>query len=109
MTKTEREKTFKFYEYGAPATDTWRALDCGKDLHCIEGHAKCDWPASKKTLCNRPAKNFHTQDFFSVWVTIKNQNPIVSGGGVAFEETESKQSLLKTLCPACLARAKKQA
>jgi len=107
-TKTAK-KVYKFFEYGAPAVESWKRLNCGNDYHCIEGkNPKGDWADSKKTICKRPAKNFHTDDYFSIFVEIHEGKPIVVGGGIAFEERKPSE-LIKELCPKCLAKAKKEA
>ena len=113
MTKTGTGTTFKFYEYGAPACDSWRQLKCGQDFHCIEGKSpRRGWAKTKKTICNRPAVNFHTDESFSIWIKIKNNKAVVVGGGIPFEEMDDRggeAGLIKKLCPKCLARVKKQA
>lgn len=113
MNATKKAKTFKFFEYGAPATESWKSFNCGKDFHCIEGKSpRGDWAKTKKTICNKPAINFHTDEAFSIWIEMKNKKPSVVGGGFAFEEMDDhggQPGLIKKLCPKCLARAKKQA
>ena len=109
-TETKLSKKFVFQQYGAPATETWKRLKCGEDYHCIEGKEpkRGDWPKSKKTLCNRPAINFHTDPFFSVEIKIENCKAKVVGGGIPFEERKPSE-LIKELCPRCLAKCKKLA
>lgn len=109
-TETKLSKKFVFQQYGAPATETWKRLKCGEDYHCIEGkepNSGC-WPKSKKTLCHRPAINFHTDPCFSVEIKIENCKPKVVGGGIPFEEGKPSE-LIKELCPRCLAKCKKLA
>lgn len=100
---------FVFQQYGAPAVESWKRLKCGEDFHCIQGKApKGDWPKSKKTLCNRPAVNFHTDIFFGVIVEVQNNKAVVVGGGIPYEERKPSD-LIKELCPKCVSRIKKLA
>jgi hypothetical protein len=102
------KKKFVFQQYGAPAVEEWKRLKCGSDFHCIQGKApRGDWPKGKKTLCNRPAVNFHTDIFFGVIVEIQNGRAVVVGGGIPFEERKPSD-LLKELCPKCVAKIKKE-
>jgi hypothetical protein len=104
-------KKFVFLEYGAPATESWKAFKCGQDFHCIQGKApRGDWPKTKKTLCNRPAVNFHTDPCFSIEIEIENGKPKVVGGGIPFEEMDDRggeAGLIKDLCPKCLSKIKR--
>ena len=107
--RTARKKKFVFQQYGAPAVEEWKRLKCGNDFHCIQGKApRGDWPKNKKTLCNRPAINFHTDIFFGVIAEIQDGKPVIVGGGIPFEERKPGD-LLKELCPRCIAKAKKLA
>lgn len=109
MNKTKMQ--FVFQQYGAPATESWKRFKCGEDYHCIQGKAPIgDWPKGKKTLCNRPAVNFHTDMFFGIIIEIQNGKAVVTGGGVPFEEMDDRGGeigLIKKLCPKCLAKCKK--
>ena len=113
MNATKKTKTFKFFEYGAPAWESYKQFKCGEDFHCIEGKSpRGDWAKTKKTICNRPAHNFHTDECFSIWIQFNDGKPMVVGGGIPFEEMNERggqAGLIKKLCPKCLARAKKQA
>jgi hypothetical protein len=113
-TETKLSKKFVFQQYGAPATESWKRFKCGEDYHCIEGREPNSgyWPKNKKTLCNRPAVNFHTDPCFSVEIKIANGKPNVVGGGIPFEEMNDRggqKVLIKGLCPKCLAKCKKLA
>jgi len=107
------KKKFVFLEYGAPATESWKAFKCGRDFHCIQGKApRGDWPKTKKTLCNRPAVNFHTDICFGIIIEIQNGKPVVVGGGIPFEEIDDRggeAGLIGKLCPKCVSRTKKLA
>ena len=111
-TETKLSKKFVFQQYGAPATESWKRFKCGEDFHCIEGKEPKSgyWPKTKKTLCNRPAVNFHTDPCFSVEIKIDNAKPKVVGGGIPFEEIDyngGQAGLIKQLCPKCLSKIKR--
>ena len=112
-TETKLNKKFVFQQYGAPATESWKRFKCGEDYHCIQCKAPLgDWPKTKKTLCNRPAVNFHTDICFGIILEIQNGKPVVVDGGIPFEEMNDRggqKGLIKGLCPKCLAKCKKLA
>jgi hypothetical protein len=100
---------FVFQQYGAPAVESWKRFKCGEDFHCIQGkEPRGDWPKSKKTLCNRPAVNFHTDICFGVIVEVQNNKVVVVDGGIPYEERKPSD-LIKELCPKCVSRIKKLA
>ena len=108
----QKAKKFVFQQYGAPATESWKRFKCGEDFHCIEGREPNSgyWPKSKKTLCHRPAINFHTDIFFGIIIEIHNGKPVVVGGGIPFEEMNERggqAGLIKGLCPKCLSKIKR--
>ena len=110
--KNKPLKKFVFQQYGAPATESWKRFKCGEDFHCIEGRTpkRGDWPKTKKTLCNRPAVNFHTDICFGIIIEIHNGKPVVVGGGIPFEEMDDRggqAGLIKALCPKCLSKIKR--
>lgn len=105
---------FVFQQYGLPSVETWERLKCGQDYHCIHGKKpkSGSWSKGKKTLCNRPAINFHTDPCFSIEIEIENGKPKVVDGGIPFEEIDyrgGQVGLIKRLCPKCLSKIKKLA
>jgi hypothetical protein len=116
LNKNKPLKKFVFQQYGMPSLETWERFRCGQDYHCIQGEAPRngrflgDWPKTKKTLCNRPAVNFHTDPCFSIEIKIENAKPKVVGGGIPFEEIDyrgGQVGLIKKLCPKCLSKIKR--
>ena len=110
--RMKKHTTYKFYEYAVPATESWKRFKCGEDYHYIEGNEPNSgyWPKGKKTLCSRPAINFHTDPCFSVEIQIQNGKPKVVGGGIPFEEIDyrgGQVGLIKRLCPKCLSKIKR--
>jgi hypothetical protein len=109
---------FRFWSYGGEAMNDYLAFNCGANSHCVTGaHNNKAAKQGKKTLCGRPTKNLFNMDdgeLFSTLVEIDTDITVLDGGQVldglsGKELVKETASVIKSLCPVCVRKARKLA
>ena len=119
-----KETTIKarFWSYGNDAMNDYLQFNCGADYHCVDGlHNNKTARAGKKTLCGKPTNRLFNMDDgcgFSILMGINKGDAVLLDGGQSFEvgdgtshkiKASDHKKAIKSLCPRCLAKAKKLA
>ena len=119
MKETKSGSQFRFWSYTNSAHNKYLRFNCGADYHCVAGdHNEKTTLAGKKTMCGKPTKHFFNtddgDDCFHKTIGFDGKTPVVLiYEGKPFDSSASKESkklnkeIISTLCPVCLAKAKK--
>ena len=119
MKETKSRSQFRFWSYTNSAHNKYLRFNCGADYHCVAGdHNEKTTLAGKKTMCGKPTKHFFNtddgDDCFHKTIGFDGKTPVVLiYEGKSFDSSANKESkklnkeIISTLCPVCLAKAKK--